>query len=185
MDTDRKNTCQNRNATGNTIVARESGVSFFRHRRARRFWCVASCSRSTMPTLFGKTKSSLCCFHVWLFSGNQIWRACNFDPAARLFKHHVRHHRVRIASRTSAMFVERIHKKAVQAFKRFRWMLNGADQCIGHLDLVPGQATNQRLSVDCSESLFTSADWEPCELNKPNVNRFMTVANCLFLQFEC
>src|SRR5690242_7611190 len=47
-----------------------------------------------------------------------------------------------------------------------------------------GSATNQRLSVDCSESLFTSADWESCELNKPNVNRFTTVANCLFLQFE-
>jgi hypothetical protein len=37
------------------------------------------------------------------------------------------------------VFIERIHKKAVQAFKCFRWMLNGTDQCMGHFDLVPGR----------------------------------------------
>lgn len=118
--------------------ARESGISFSHYRRTRRFWCVASCVCSTVPRLFGKTSSDLCCFHVCLFSENQIWRACNLDPVARLFKHHVRHNRIRTASRTSAVFIERIHKKAVQAFKCFRWMLNGTDQCMGHFDLVVG-----------------------------------------------
>jgi hypothetical protein len=35
------------------------------------------------------------------------------------------------------MFVERLHKKAIQAFKCFRWMLDGTNQWIGHFLLIP------------------------------------------------
>jgi hypothetical protein len=104
----------------------------------RRFWGVASCDHSTTPRLFGNTRSAVFNLHIRLFDGNPIWRVSHFDPAASLFKHHVRHHRIRTASRTSAVLVERIHKKAIEAFKRFGWMPDWANRT-GHVHLIPGR----------------------------------------------
>ena len=161
------------------IVCMESGVSFSHYRGARRFCRVASCDRSTIPGLLGNTRSAVFCLHVWLFGGYPIWRVSYFDPAASLLKHRVLHYRIRTASRTSAVFIERIHKKAIQAFKCFRWVLNGTNQCTGHFHLIPGRGqTTGRLSIGSSESLLTSAALGAYELNKPNVNGFTTAANC-------
>lgn len=172
MDTDRKQLPKWKH------LQAESGVAFSHYRRARRFGRVAVCVRSTMPRLFGKT-SGLCCFHVWLFSGNQKWRSCNFDPAARLFKHHVLHHRIGTASRTSAVFVERIHKKAIEAFKCFRWMLDGTNQWRGHFP-PSGSATNnwRALRLVPANPCLLLRTWGLYALNKPNVNGFTTSANC-------
>jgi hypothetical protein len=45
--------------------------------------------------------------------------------------------------------------------------------------LIPGRRqTTGELSVGSSEFLFTAAALRSYELNKPNVNGFMTAANC-------
>lgn len=92
-------------------------------------------------------RSASTCSHVRLLVENQIWPVRHFDPAACLLKRHMRHHRVGIASCTSAVCVEPIHEKAIQAFKCFRWMLNRTNQWMGHFHLIPGRGHTGKLSV--------------------------------------
>lgn len=131
---------------------RGSGASFSHYRCRSRFRRVASCDGSTRPGLQGNTRITVFCFDVCLFAGNPGWRACYSDPGANLLTHHVRHHSIRTASCTSAMFVERLHKKAIQAFKCFRWMLDGTNHWIGHFYLIP-VGENQWKAFRCSASL--------------------------------
>jgi hypothetical protein len=59
------------------------------------------------------------------------------------------------------VFVQRIHKRAIEAFKCFRWMLDGTDQCTGHFHLTPGRRqTIGRLPL-LQRILFTFAALGP------------------------
>jgi len=64
------------------------------------------------------------------------------------------------------MFVERLHKKAIQAFKCFRWMLDGTNQWIGHFHLIPAGENQWKLSSVQRVSTYLCGLGCLCELNK-------------------
>jgi hypothetical protein len=92
--------------------------------------------------LFREATSVVFHIHVRQLSGDPIPCISNFDPAANFFKHPELHYRIRSASGTSAVLVQRMHKKTIQAFKLFRWMIDWTNQQHAAISTFSGIAGN-------------------------------------------
>ena len=112
-----------------------SGGSFLGPGRSRQ--CADSCAGSRMHGVLRAESIALCGIHVLRFVGDPEPRVVHCYPAAYVRKYHERQYRIRVASRTSAMYVERAHKKTIQAFKFFRRMRDRANPGNGHFPFFP------------------------------------------------